>query len=73
MMRKLMRSFVRDGEYHDSFFSFAIANIAETGLFFLEIASAAISASMATFLYFLAMLMDADVALGTIMDGVVHF
>lgn len=73
MMRELMRSFVRDCEYHNSFFSLAIANIAEAGLFFLEIASAAIPASMTPFLYFLAMLMDADVALRTIMDGVVHF
>lgn len=55
------------------FFVGPVADVAVAGLTLLEVAGPAVPAPVASILYILAVAMDACVALGTVLDGVVHF
>ena len=59
--------------YHESFFPWALADIAESCLTFLVIWSTTESTSMTSFIHFLAIFMHSHWTLWTLLNRIVHF
>ena len=71
-MPKSMRSSISHSMHHQSFLTRSSAYVTIPTLMFLLVAGAAEFASITSWRYFLAELMHAEMALGTVTDGIVE-